>query len=157
MPQCINQSIGEPVSKQVVYDILETRCYDIDPDMPWSHQKRLAKVAVLPQDIPRRLAFGKHMLSLKHTPYWYWRHVIWTDICNSVLPTTIRKANAQALSQRQQGGKSAPPCWRCGVGGNVDLVSLCIVFQICFGCVQKVKLTSNYRQLGKLLAICLAS
>ena len=56
--QCPNASIscatGEPVSKQVVYDILENRCYDIDPDMPWSHQKRLAKVAVLPQDVPKR-------------------------------------------------------------------------------------------------------
>ena len=99
-----NPSSGEPVSKQVVYDILENRCYDIDPDMPWSHQKRLAKVAVLPQDIPKRLAFGKHMLSLKHTQKWYWRHVIWTDICNSVLPTTIRKANAQALSQKAGSG-----------------------------------------------------
>ena len=37
-----NPSSGEPVSTQVVYDILENRFYDIDPDMPWSHQKRLA-------------------------------------------------------------------------------------------------------------------
>ena len=63
----LNPSTGEPVSKQVVYDILNNRCYDIDPSMPWSHQKRLAKVAVLPQDIPKRLAFGKHMLSLKRS------------------------------------------------------------------------------------------
>ena len=106
--QCPNASInpatGEPVSKQVVYDILENRCYDIDPDTPWSHQKRLTKVAVLPQDIPKRLDFGKHMLSLRHTPYWYWRHVVWTDVCNSVLPTTIRKANAQALAQKSGSG-----------------------------------------------------
>ena len=106
--QCPNASInpatGEPVSKQVVYDILENRCYDIDPDTPWSHQKRLAKVAVLPQDVPKRFAFGKYMLSLRHTPYWYWRHVVWTDICNSVLPTTLRKANAQALAQKGGSG-----------------------------------------------------
>ena len=106
--QCQNASInpttGEPVSKQVVYDILENRCYDIDPEMPWSHQKRLAKAAVLPQDVPKRIAFGKYMLSLEHTPSWYWRHVVWTDICNSVLPTTIRKDNAQALAQKAGSG-----------------------------------------------------
>ena len=100
----INPSTGEPVSKQVVYDILESRCYDIDPDTPWCHQKRLAKIAVLPQDIPRRLEFGKYMLSLRHTPRWYWQHVTWTDICNSVLPLTIRKANAQALAQKGGSG-----------------------------------------------------
>ena len=49
----INPIAGEPISKQVVHDILENRCYDIDPNMPWSHQKRLAKGAVLPQDIPK--------------------------------------------------------------------------------------------------------
>ena len=106
--QCPNASInpntGEPVSKQVVYDILESRCYDIDPDTPWCHQKRLAKTAVLPQDFPKRLAFGKHMLSLRHTPRWYWQHVTWTDICNSVLPLTVRKANAQALAQKGGSG-----------------------------------------------------
>ena len=106
--QCPNASInpntGQPVSKQVVYDIFESRCYDIDPETPWTNQKRLAKVAVLPQDVPKRLAFGKYMLSLKHTPYWYWRHVVWTDVCNSVLPATLRKANAQALAQKGGSG-----------------------------------------------------
>ena len=106
--QCPNASInpitGEAVSKDVVYDILENRCYDIDPETPWSHQKRLSKVPVLPQDVPKRLAFGRYMLSLKHTAAWYWRHIIWTDICNSVLPTTVRKANAQALARKSGSG-----------------------------------------------------
>ena len=106
--QCPNASInpntGEPVSKQVVYDILESRCYDIDPATPWSNQKRLAKRAVLPQDMPKRLAFGQHMLSLNHTPRWYLRHVVWTDVCSSVLPKTVRKANAQALAQKAGAG-----------------------------------------------------
>ena len=106
--QCPNASInpvtGAPVSKQVVYDIMESRCYDIDPETPWCHQKRLAQVPVLPQDVPKRLAFGKHMLALKHTVVWYLRHVIWTDICNSVIPTTIRKANAQALARKGGSG-----------------------------------------------------
>ena len=100
----INPSTGQPVCKQVAYDIFESRCYDIDPETPWTNQKRLAKVAVLPQDVPKRLAFGKYMLSLKHTPYWYWRHVVWTDVCNSVLPATLRKANAQALAQKGGSG-----------------------------------------------------
>ena len=103
-----NPSSGEPVSKQVVYDILENRCYDIDPDMPWSHQKRLAKVAVLPQDAPKRLSFGQYMLSLRHTPDWYWRRVIWTDICNTILPRTERRSEEMTMSRkskRQWGSK----------------------------------------------------
>jgi len=28
----INPDTGEPVTKQVVYDTLESRCYDIDPE-----------------------------------------------------------------------------------------------------------------------------
>ena len=54
--QCPNASLnpvtGEAVSKRVVYDIFRSRCYDIDPEIPWSNQKRLAKVAVLPQFLP---------------------------------------------------------------------------------------------------------
>ena len=29
----VNPVTGEPVSKQVVYDVLGSRCYDVDPDM----------------------------------------------------------------------------------------------------------------------------
>ena len=72
--QCPNASInpatGWPVGKQVVYDILESRCYDLDPDAPWPHQERLAEVAALLQGAPKRVAFGRHLLSLKHTPNW---------------------------------------------------------------------------------------
>ena len=100
----INPQTGEPVTKQVVYDILESRCYDIDPDEPWNHQKRLAQNVVLPQDEPKRVSFGKHMLALRHTPTWYWKNVVWTDVCNSVLPLTLRKANAQALARKGGAG-----------------------------------------------------
>ena len=122
----INPIAGEPISKQVVHDILENRCYDIDPNMPWSHQKRLAKGAVLPQDIPKRLAFGHYMMSLRHTPYWYWRHAVWTDICNSVLPITPRKANAH--TDYSDGGCAGDvdddaggdyECGRCGCHGAI--------------------------------------
>lgn len=91
-------------TKQVVYDILEQRCYDIDPDLPWSHRKRLAKAALLPDEIEKRLAFGVHMLSLNLAPAWYHRRVVWADICNSVLPTTVRKANMQALAHKGGSG-----------------------------------------------------
>ena len=101
----INPNTGEPVTKQVVYDILESRCYDIDPDIPVSRQERLAKNAVLLQDVPKRLVFGGHMLVLRRTPAWYWRHVVWTDICNSVFPTILRKASAQALAQKVDSGR----------------------------------------------------
>ena len=118
----INPNTGEPVSKQVVYDILESRCYDIDPDVPWSHRKRLANAALLPQDIEKRLTFGTHMLSLGRTPSWYFRHVFWTDICSSVLPTTLRKANMQALAQKGGSGwiSEGAQCESCNRRGRKE-------------------------------------
>ena len=44
------------------------------------------------------------MLELKHAPRWHWRRAIWTDICKSALPTTLRKANAQALARKSSTG-----------------------------------------------------
>ena len=103
-----NPHTGEPVGKQVVYDILERLCYDVDPSHPWVHQARAARTALGPEDISRRLRLGQQMESLSHTPACYSRHIVWTDICNDVLPLTIRKANDQARARKGSHGWISP-------------------------------------------------
>ena len=70
--QCPNASVnpetGEVVNKRVIYSIFESRCYDEDPESPWTHGLRSSKHALTETEIAKRLAFGKHMESLKHYP-----------------------------------------------------------------------------------------
>ena len=43
------------------------------------------------------------MLTLKHSPKWYYDKLVWCDLCNSILPRTQKKANELALARK--GGK----------------------------------------------------
>ena len=61
-----------------------------------------SKEALTEAEISKRLQFGKHMESLRHGAEWYFRHVVWTDVCNDVLPITERKCLLQA--QARKGG-----------------------------------------------------
>ena len=58
--------------------------------------------------IEKRLLFGKYMEKLHEEKGWsvdrYFQKVIWTDMCNDVLPRNLAKAIAQA--QARQGGSA---------------------------------------------------
>ena len=41
---------------------------------------------------------------------WYYNHVIWTDICNSVLPRSEKKASEQALARKGKKGWGSAGC-----------------------------------------------
>ena len=129
--QCPNASrnpeTGEPVCKQVVYDIMERYCYDVDASCPWVHQARAAKTALTAQDIEKRLAFGLHMQGLNHRAEWYAQHVVWTDICNDVLPKTQRRANLQALARKGGSGWMSPgsETLPCNLRGKKEDLKLC--------------------------------
>ena len=56
----------------------------------------------------KRVKFGSYMETLNHTAMWYYRNVIWTDICNDVLPLTQQKANQQALARKGHSGWISP-------------------------------------------------
>ena len=98
----VNPETGEFVSKHVIYSIFESKCYDEDPSRTWAHRSRSSKEALTEGEISKRLQFGKHMESLRHGAEWYFRHVVWTDVCNDVLPLTERKCLLQA--QARKGG-----------------------------------------------------
>ena len=122
-----NPHTGEPVCKHVVYDILERLCYDVHPDCPWTHLPRASKTALTPGDMEKRLKFGKYMEGLKHSAAWYSRHVVWTDVCNDVLPKTEKKATQQALARKGGSGWMSPGCQTlpCNLRGKKEDLKLC--------------------------------
>ena len=95
-----NPETGEPVNKHAVYDCLRTHCYDKDPEKKWTNRPRLARKALTPRMIERRFEWSKYMRGLTHSEQWYYLNLVWVDICNSVLPTTEKKAAEQALARK---------------------------------------------------------
>ena len=98
----INPGTGNPVDKRAVYVVFKERCYDDpeDPDNTWSNRPRLSRKAITEEVRIKRAEWATWMLGLRHTGAWYYNNLVWTDICNSVLPRTEKKAAEQALSRK---------------------------------------------------------
>ena len=99
----INHATGKPVDKKRVYDVFRELCYDEESEHPWSHRARFSKVALTDTQIEKRLACAVALQDMGHTAKWYFEKVVYTDICNTVIPRTEAKAEEQALSRK--GGK----------------------------------------------------
>ena len=106
----LNPETGDFVDKRRIYDVFESKCYDEDPETPWGHLPRSSKDALTDEEIERRLRFGVHMERLNHTAAWYVRHVLWTDVCNDVLPLTEKKCALQAKARKGGKGWQSPGC-----------------------------------------------
>ena len=102
----LNPKTKRAVDKKVVYNILRKRCYD-DPDDPedtWAHGVRHAKNALTPQEMEVRLTWFLLMLKLAHRAQWYYQKIVWTDLCNSILPLNQQKAQEQLLARKGRKG-----------------------------------------------------
>ena len=97
----INPDTGEPVDKALVYRVLREDIADSDDsDDHWDHRPRLSRQALDPPQIEKRYAWAKWMSEvLKHTSLWYFTNLVWCDLCNSILPRTMRKEAEQALAR----------------------------------------------------------
>lgn len=84
----LNPNTKKPVDKKVIYEIMRTECYDDDenPDDTWSHRPRLQKTALTEEAKEKRWEWAKQVLRENLLAAWYYRHVVWVDICNSILP-----------------------------------------------------------------------
>ena len=102
----LNPQTGRTVDKKVVYNILRKRCYDDpnDPEDTWAHDARYAKEALTPQRMVDRLAWSCWMLGLAHRVSWYHQKIIWTDVCNSILPRTEQMAEEQLIARKGKKG-----------------------------------------------------
>ena len=103
-----NPMTGQPFSKNVVYNLLKSECYDDpnDPDDTWTHETRHSQTALRPDIIAHRFRWAKWMQGLNHTVDLYFRHSVWTDICSYILPTTEKRH--QEMTQARKGNKK----WR---------------------------------------------
>ena len=101
-----NPETGEPVNKKRVYAILEERCYDAPEhkEDTWAHRTLLQKKALPDPVIAARLAWALFMQARSHQAAWFWTHLVWTDICNSILPRSQRRAQLLALARKAKKG-----------------------------------------------------
>ena len=96
-------SSGSTAQPRAIYRALKERCYDNpdDPEDKWAHQGRLSRTA-LPDDVlEKRLAWARYMRDeVRHTQHWYFKHCVWTDLCNKILPRSPQKANKMILARK---------------------------------------------------------
>ena len=98
----MNPATGKPVDKRAVYVVFKERCYDDEdhPENTWANRARLARKALTEDMRVKRYNWAAWMLAHLHTCTWYFINLVWTDICNSILPRTEKKAEEQALARK---------------------------------------------------------
>lgn len=103
-----NPDTKKTFSKKRVYAVLKERCFDDDAGSPWKHKARYCKTALTEEQTRKRLKFAHAINSKGHTAAWYYKHVVWTDLCSSILPTTEQSASDQALARKGTKGWVSP-------------------------------------------------
>ena len=103
-----NPETKRPFSKHSVYVVLSEDCYDDDPCLPWVHKARFSKRALTKDMMERRLKFADYVLGLHHNNLWFFNNLVWTDLCNSIIPLTQKKANEMALARKANKGWQSP-------------------------------------------------
>lgn len=96
-----NPATQEPVGKARVYAIFREACYDDHPEDKWLHMNRLSRSALTEDAKQRREAFASHMLERGHSPAWYEKNLVWCDLCSSILPRTMKKAQEMTMARKR--------------------------------------------------------
>ena len=96
----VNPDTGKPVDKKLVYTVLKTDCYDRNPEDPWVCKPVYTR-RFLPDDLmEQRLHWAKRLLQEGYTGGWFYRHVVWVDLCHTIIPGDEKKALAQTLARK---------------------------------------------------------
>ena len=96
-----------------MYLILEEDCYDDDLCLPWVHKARYSKKALTPEMKERRLKFADYVSGLHHKNFCFFDKLVWTDLCNSIIPLSEKKANEMALARKAKRGWMSPGSELC--------------------------------------------
>jgi hypothetical protein len=106
-----NKDTEAPVDKNVVYKILRKRCYDSvdDPDDTWKHNLRLSQNALTDGQKAERQTWGlgfqeNDIRKKRRTANWFYHNLVWTDICNSILPRTQKRHEEMILARKGKKG-----------------------------------------------------
>lgn len=100
----LNPATSRPVGKKRVYDVMRAQCHDPETEGRWTCRPRLSKVALTPQMRAKRHAYAAYVQGLALAAGWFFRNVVWIDICNSVLPLSQQKATQQAQARKGRKG-----------------------------------------------------
>ena len=104
----MNPETGEPVDKKLVYRVFRENCHDEGADDNWDHLTLMAQTALDEPAMARRFLFAQHMKSLRHTAGWFYNHVVWVDLCSSVLPRTQRMSIKLKKARKGKKGWGSP-------------------------------------------------
>ena len=100
----LNPETNEPCDKKLVYRVFREKCCDEGAEDTWGHWDRLAQQALDDPAKKRRVTFGEHMSALRHTANWFFQHIVWVDLCASILPTTQRKNKELKVARKGKKG-----------------------------------------------------
>jgi len=98
----LNPQTQRPVDKKRVYDVFKEECYDdsSDPEDTWQHRARHTKTA-LPEALQElRLEWALWFLDLAKSAEWLFLNLVWTDICNSILPRSQKRHLKMVLARK---------------------------------------------------------
>lgn len=90
-----NDALGQPFHRSTVNAVLTTRCYDVDPEKPWSFRYAPSRKPLTPEQMAERCAWARRLRRANSDPSWYFRNICWIDICSNVIPGGPRKAAEQ--------------------------------------------------------------
>ena len=99
---CLNPETNRPVGRKVIYTLLKKRCHDDpnDPEDKWNYDYRNSKNALTEAQIEARFKWASELEGNILKPEWCYQQLIWTDICNSILPRTQAMHQKQVLARR---------------------------------------------------------
>ena len=94
---CTNPDTGEVFDKARILSVFRTTCHDGNPEDKWDMHQVSPKTALEPRLLPLRLAWAKRTLAWCDDKGWYYRHCVWFDPCNTIVP----KGPRAVFNQRQ--------------------------------------------------------
>ena len=98
----INPTTGRPFSRNAINDVLTTDCYDNDPEKPWQFRYGTSRKPLTPEMMQERWEWAKRLLREGHESHWFFRNVVWMDICSKVIPGSPQKAYQQAQAGKNK-------------------------------------------------------
>ena len=97
-----------PMKYHTMYLIFQEDCYDDAPFLPWVCKARFPKTALTHEMMERRLKFADYVSALRRNNAWFFNNLVWTDLCNSIIPLSEKKANEMALARKANKGSTSP-------------------------------------------------
>ena len=104
----LNPKTKRPFSKFTVYGVMQEDCYDDDPCLPWQHKARFSKKALTTDMMERRVKFADYVSDFHNNANVFFNNLVWTDLCNSIIPLSEKKANQMALARKGNKGWMSP-------------------------------------------------